>query len=339
MKSMQRKKGKPYINARSYKINNNENYGTVQKVQEFFLKIKGVSINRRDAENWFEIFKGLPNSEVSISYRNFVDPNRELKKKRRVIYEEYGTVETLKDFAISKNINLKALLIDAMLNTPFILSSTAYRQFVKNPNSVHRCSKTKAHPSSIENQKNKLRRNIYEKFGTVANLIEWARINHITRYIRNAIINALVESNTPPHSSYFKMLMTEESDDESQALFDLKKQGYSSQTINTPVSNDATVPNPVFKSDQTDTRSDLTKSNQRQKLTPKKIIFHLSDSDEDSEPLCDLKSLKNKQKAVPKKPAFNVSDSDEDSEPLFDMHKKTHIVERIPNEHSSMGSV
>jgi hypothetical protein len=106
---MQRKKGKPYINARSYTINNNENYGTVEKVQEFFLKIKGVRINRRDAENWFEIFKGLPNSEVSISYRNFVDPNRELKKKRRVIYEEYETIETLKDFAISKNIDVKAL--------------------------------------------------------------------------------------------------------------------------------------------------------------------------------------------------------------------------------------
>ena len=106
-------------------------------------------------------------------------------------------------------------------------------------------------------------------------------------------------------------------------MFDLKKQGYSSQTINTPVSNDATVPNPVFKSDQTDTQSDLTKSNKRQKLTPKKIIFHLSDSDEDSEPLCDLKNLKKKQNAVPKKPVFNLSDSDEDSEPLFDM--KTYL--------------
>ena len=96
-----------------------------------------------------------------------------------MIYEEYGTLEQLKDFAISKNIDLKPLLINAILSTPFMLSSTLYKQFVRNPNSVQRFSKTKAKPSSIEDQKNKMRKNIYEKYGTVNNLIKWARMNYV----------------------------------------------------------------------------------------------------------------------------------------------------------------
>ena len=55
MKSIQRRRGKQYINARSYKVKNNENNGTIEKVQEYFLKRKGVTLKLRDAENWFHI--------------------------------------------------------------------------------------------------------------------------------------------------------------------------------------------------------------------------------------------------------------------------------------------
>ena len=80
---------------------------------------------------------------------------------------------------------------------------------------------------------------------------------------------------------------------------------------------------PVFKTDLSDTQSDLTKIDSRKKLIPKKIRFNPSDSDDDSEPLFDLNKFNKKQKSVPpNKLVFNVSDSDEDSEPLFDMHKK-----------------